>query len=75
VRPGDQIDVRVACREKDGALHCASELLVTGQRVASFTLVLKREINHHALKVHGFESGLKIPQKTKSTSFRRQTDH
>jgi hypothetical protein len=25
-------------------------------------------LNHHALKVHGFESGLKVPLKTKTTS-------
>jgi 3-hydroxyacyl-[acyl-carrier-protein] dehydratase len=43
VRPGDQIDVRVTCREKNCELHCASELLVAEQRVASFTLVLKQE--------------------------------
>lgn len=43
VRPDDQIDVQVVCREKDGALHCASELSVTGQRAASFTLVLNRD--------------------------------
>lgn len=43
VRPGDQIDVRVTCREKNGKLHCTSELSVSEQRVASFTLVLKQE--------------------------------
>jgi 3-hydroxyacyl-[acyl-carrier-protein] dehydratase len=44
VRPGDQIDVRVSCREKNGELRCAGELSVAEQQVASFTLVLKQEI-------------------------------
>ena len=38
--PGDQIDIHLSCREKDGAWHCASELQVAGQRAASFTLLL-----------------------------------
>ena len=43
LRPGAQIDVRLNCREKDGAFHCSSELQVGGQRAASFTLLLNRE--------------------------------
>ncbi len=43
VRPNDQVDVQVTCREKEGELHCASELMVAAQRVASFSLVLKRD--------------------------------
>lgn len=43
VRPGDQIDVCVNCREKNGELHCASDLSVAERRVASFSLVLKQE--------------------------------
>ena len=40
LRPGDQIDVRLSCREIDGVFRCASELQVSGQRAASFTLKL-----------------------------------
>ena len=40
LRPGDQIDVRLSCREMEGGWHCASELQVSGQRAASFTLKL-----------------------------------
>lgn len=40
LRPGDQIDVSVSCREKQGQLHCASELWLAGKRAASFTLLL-----------------------------------
>ena len=43
LRPEDQIDVCLSCREKDGSLHCSSELQVAGQRAASFTLVLNRD--------------------------------
>jgi len=43
VRPGDQIDISVTCREKNSQLHCMSELSAAEQRVASFTLVLKQE--------------------------------
>ena len=42
LRPGDQIDVQLHCKEKDGGVHCATELQVGGQRAASFTLVLSR---------------------------------
>ena len=40
LRPGDQIDVRLSCREMEGGWHCISELQVSGQRAASFTLKL-----------------------------------
>ena len=40
LRPGDQIDVCLNYREQDGSFHCASELQVSGQLAASFTLVL-----------------------------------
>lgn len=42
LRPGDQIDVSLSCQEKDGALHCAAELQVAGQRAAGFTLKLRK---------------------------------
>jgi len=42
LRPGDQIDVQLHCKEKGGGFHCATELQVGGQRAASFTLVLNR---------------------------------
>ena len=42
LRPNDQIDVCINCQDKDGSLHCRSELQVEGQRAASFTLVLTR---------------------------------
>ena len=31
-----------------------------------FLDALLYQLNHHALKVHGFESGLKVPLKAKS---------
>lgn len=40
LRPGDQIEVSVSCREKQGQLHSACEFRVAGKRAASFTLLL-----------------------------------
>ena len=40
LRPGDQIDVHLSCREKGDSWYCNSELQVAGQRAASFTLIL-----------------------------------
>ncbi|MCD6582872.1 MAG: hypothetical protein J7K90_13845 [Desulfuromusa sp.] len=42
LRPGDQIDVQLRCKEKDGGFHCSTELQVGGQRAASFTLEFNR---------------------------------
>ncbi len=39
LRPGDQIDVSVRCREKLGQLYSACELRMAEKRAASFTLV------------------------------------
>jgi len=41
LRPGDKIDVRLSCREKEAQLHCAVELLVADQAASSFTLILR----------------------------------
>jgi len=43
IRPGDHIDVRVSCREKENHISCKSELTVDAQPAASFSLVLSRE--------------------------------
>ena len=41
IKPNEQIDVRVSCREKDDLNQCKCELTVAGKSAASFTLVLK----------------------------------
>ena len=40
LRPEEQIDVTLDCREKEGHLHCATVLRVADETAASFTLVL-----------------------------------
>ncbi len=44
IKPDDQIDVQVKCKDKNGRFHCASELLVAGTIAATFTLVLTPEL-------------------------------
>ncbi len=39
LRPEEQIDVSLNCREKDKQLHCATQLRVADEIAASFTLV------------------------------------
>jgi 3-hydroxyacyl-[acyl-carrier-protein] dehydratase len=39
LRPGEQIDVSLKCKEKDGQLRCASQLTVGNESAASFTMV------------------------------------
>ncbi|WP_321366886.1 hypothetical protein [uncultured Desulfuromusa sp.] len=41
LRPGDQIEVRLSCLEKDKVWHCTSELQVSGRCAASFVLILE----------------------------------
>lgn len=48
LRPGDQIEVHLSCREKGDSWHCSSELQVAGQRAASFTLILGA-ISQHSM--------------------------
>lgn len=40
IKPDEQIDVCVTCREKDESFQCKSELTVGGKSAASFTLVM-----------------------------------
>jgi len=43
LRPGDRIELKLNCQEKQGQYHCASELWLAEQRAANFTLVLGKE--------------------------------
>ncbi len=42
IKPDEQIDICVTCREKDEIIQCKSELTVGGNSAASFTLVLAK---------------------------------
>jgi len=42
LRPGDRIDVSLNCQEKDGQLHCATQLRVANESASKFTLVLAK---------------------------------
>lgn len=42
LRPEEQIDVSLSCLDKEGQLHCATQLRVADETAASFTLVLGR---------------------------------
>lgn len=45
IKPDEQIDVYVTCREKGESIQCKSELTVGGKSAASFTLVLAKITN------------------------------
>jgi 3-hydroxyacyl-[acyl-carrier-protein] dehydratase len=40
LRPGEQIDVSLKCKDKEGQLRCSTRLMVGNEIAASFTLVL-----------------------------------
>ena len=40
LRPNEQIDISLNCREKEGQLHFVTQLQVAAETAASFTLVL-----------------------------------
>ena len=42
LRPDEQIDVSLDCLEKNGQLHCATQLEVAGESAASFTMVFTK---------------------------------
>jgi len=42
LRPDDQIDVDVSCQEKDGKLHCKTQIRVGTEEASIFTLVLEQ---------------------------------
>jgi len=43
LRPGDQIEVEVICRDKEGALYCATKMRVGSEEASSFTLILEKK--------------------------------
>lgn len=42
LRPEEQIDVTVQCKEKEGEVRCSAKLAVADESAASFTLLLGR---------------------------------
>jgi 3-hydroxyacyl-[acyl-carrier-protein] dehydratase len=40
LRPDEQVDISIKCKDKDGQLRCSARLMVGNETAASFTLVL-----------------------------------
>ena len=42
IRPDEHVDVSLNCREKDGQMRCAAQLMVGDECAATFTLMLTK---------------------------------